>query len=167
MKNFLLTIFLFVLSLVTKAQVNDFPKYYVVENDTVGIILTVEQVQKLDNDVELLELFKKLQLNCDNLTVHYVQIINNLEEKVALMEVTMNLSELKGKEKDDLVKNLKEQLKNCETNKQLCDTIIKNKDKEIKVLKREIVKQKLRKTFSLIGNVALIVVMSIIIIKYL
>ena len=84
MKKFLFTLILFLSTFILKAQVSDLPKYYVIDKDTVGIILTIEQVQKLDNDVELLELFKKLQLDCENLTTHYVKIINGLEEKVAL-----------------------------------------------------------------------------------
>ena len=78
MKKFLFTLILFLFIFNLKAQVSNLPKYYVVDKDTVGIILTVEQVQKLDNDVELLELFKKLQLDCENVTTHYIKIIKTI-----------------------------------------------------------------------------------------
>ena len=114
MKNFLFTIVLFLFTFTIKAQVSDLPKYYIVNNDTLGIILTVEQVQKLDNDVELLNLFEKLQIDCENLTTHYIKIINSLEEKNILMEVSVkelkphllswndNEEEIKKIEKADL-----------------------------------------------------------------
>ena len=106
MKKFLFTLILFFFIFNLKAQVSNLPKYYVVDKDTVGIILTVEQVQKLDNDVELLELFKKLQLDCENVTTHYIKIINGLEEKVVLMEVSIKDLNNKSKEQDDLINNL-------------------------------------------------------------
>ena len=100
MKKFLFTLILFLFIFNLKAQVSNLPKYYVVDKDTVGIILTVEQVQKLDNDVELLELFKKLQLDCENVTTHYIKIINGLEEKVVLMEVSIKDLNNKSKEQE-------------------------------------------------------------------
>lgn len=165
MKKFLFTLILFLSTFILKAQVSDLPKYYVVDKDTLGIVLTIEQVQKLDNDVELLELFKKLQLDCENLTTHYVKIINGLEEKVALMEVSMKDLNNKSKEQDDLINNLKKQITNCEKDKALCDSIVKNKDGEIKTLKGEIVKQNIRKGASLVGNVVLFVTLIVLIIK--
>lgn len=165
MKNFLFTIVLFLSTFIVKAQVSDLPKYYIVNNDTLGIILTVEQVQKLDNDVELLNLFEKLQIDCENLTTHYVKIINSLEEKNILMEVSVKELKNKSKEQDDLITNLKSQLKNCEINKNLCDSISKNKDAEITILKGEITKQNIRKGASIIGNVALFVTLIVLIIK--
>jgi len=165
MKKFLFTLILFLSTFILKAQVSDLPKYYVVDKDTVGIVLTVEQVQKLDNDVELLELFKKLQLDCENLTTHYVKIINGLEEKIVLMEVSIKDLNNKSKEQDDLINNLKKQITNCETDKALCDSILKNKNNEITVLKGEIVKQNIRKGVSLVGNVVLFVTLIVLIIK--
>ena len=38
------------------------PEYLVQNGDTIGIVLTIEQVQKLDNNSELLTAFKKLSL---------------------------------------------------------------------------------------------------------
>lgn len=165
MKKFLFTLILFLSTFVVRAQVSDLPKYYVVNGDTLGIILTVQQVQKLDNDVELLELFKQLQLDCENLKTHYVKIINELEEKVTLMEVSIKDLTNKSKEQDDLINNLKTQISNCENNIKLCDSIVKNKDNEIKVLKGEVIKQQLRKGLSLVGNAVLTIILVVLIIK--
>jgi peptidoglycan hydrolase CwlO-like protein len=165
MKKFLFTLILFLFIFNLKAQVSNLPKYYVVDKDTVGIILTVEQVQKLDNDVELLELFKKLQLDCENLTTHYVKIINGLEEKVVLMEVSIKDLNNKSKEQDDLINNLKKQVSNNEKDKALCDSISKNKDAEITILKGEVTKQNIKKGASIIGNVVLFITLIVLIVK--
>lgn len=165
MKKFLFTLILFLFIFNLKAQVSNLPKYYVVDKDTVGIILTVEQVQKLDNDVELLELFKKLQLDCENVTTHYIKIINGLEEKVVFMEVSIKDLNNKSKEQDDLINNLKKQVSNNEKDKALCDSILKNKDEEVKTLRTEIVKQNIKKGASLIGNVVLFITLIVLIIK--
>ncbi len=143
----------------------ELPEYFVEGGDTIGIIISIEQAQSLDNDAELLELFKKMRIDCDNLDTHYVKVINALQEKVALLEIQKKDLIKQGEEKDSLINNLKSQIYNCERSLSLCDEQLEIKNEEIKVLKKEILRQKVRKIISVAGNAALAIVTTIIIIK--
>lgn len=164
MKSLFLTLLLSLTYLISSAQ-TELPRYLIENGDTIGVIISVEQAQKLDNNSELLELFKKLRIDCDNLDTHYVQVINSLNEQVALLKV--NVSELEGQSSSlsSWNESLKEQLKNSEKSNKLCNEELENKDQEIKVLKGELRRQKIKKVVSVAGNVALIVVTTILIIK--
>ena len=113
--------------------------------DTIGIIISIEQAQALDNDAELLDLFKKMRLDCDNLDTHYVKVINALEEKVLLLEIQKKDLIKQGEEKDLLINNLKKRLSNCELDTRLCEEQLEIKNEEIKILKKEIFRQKVKK----------------------
>ncbi len=154
------------LPLISMSQTeNELPQYLVEGGDTIGIIISIEQAQALDNDAELLELFKKMRLDCDNLDTHYVKVINALEEKVLLLEIQKKDLIKQGEEKDLLINNLKIRLSNCELDTRLCEEQLEIKNEEIKILKKEIFRQKVKKIISVAGNVALAVVTTIIIIK--
>jgi hypothetical protein len=134
-------------------------------NDTIGIVMSVEQAQSLDNSAELLNLFKQMSINCDMIDTIYVQIINSLEEKVALLEIQKKDLIKQGQEKDIVIGQLRSALGNCQKNNRLCEDQLEIKDEEIKVLKKEIFRQKVKKVISISGNIALGIVTTILIIK--
>lgn len=164
MKNLILTILLILTSFLLKAQ-NDLPRYFIENGDTIGIVLSVEQAQALDNDAELLALFKKMRINCDSLEVAYVKVINKLEQKVAILEIQKKDLIEQGQEKDKLIDNLKIRVIHYEELSILCQKELENKDKQIKILKKEIVKQKLRKILSFGGNATLAIIVAVLIVK--
>ena len=163
-KILMLTIFMIV-SILSKAQTKDLPQYLIEGGDTIGIIISVEQAQVLDNDVELLELFKKLRINCDNLDSHYIEVINAQNDQIALLKVNTKELQGQGVALNSQITSLKEQVQNSEKKNKLCDEELVNKDEEIKILKKEIFKQKVKKIISVTGNVILVVVTTILIIK--
>jgi len=163
-KILMLTIFMIV-SILSKAQTKDLPQYLIEGGDTIGIIISVEQAQTLDNDVELLELFKKLRINCDNLDSHYIEVINAQNDQIALLKVNTKELQGQGVALNSQITSLKEQVQNSEKKNKLCDEELVNKDEEIKILKKEIFKQKVKKIISVTGNVILVVVTTILIIK--
>jgi hypothetical protein len=125
----------------------------------------VEQAQSLDNSAELLNLFKQMNINCDMMDTIYVQIINSLEEKVALLELQKNDLIKQGQEKDSAINKLQIALGNCEENISLCNDELGLRNEEIKILKKEIFRQKVKKWISVGGNVALAIITTVIIIK--
>jgi hypothetical protein len=164
MKN-ILTILLTLISIISFSQSNETPRYLIEKGDTVGVILSIEQVQNLDNKVELLYLFEKLQMNCDSVNLHYIEVINSSDEKIGLLEVKTSDLISQGNEKDNLIKNLKTQVSKLEEDSGLCDTQLQNKDKEIKLLKADLRKEKIKKWLSASGNVALGIIAVILIVK--
>jgi peptidoglycan hydrolase CwlO-like protein len=166
MKKILMLTILMIVTILSKAQTNtDLPQYLIEGGDTIGIIISVEQAQILDNDVELLELFKKLRINCDNLDTHYVEVINAQNEQIALLKVNTKELQGQGVALNSQIENLKEKVQNSEKKNKLCDEELLNKDEEIKILKKEIFKQKVKKIISVTGNAILVVVTTILIIK--
>jgi hypothetical protein len=164
MKN-ILTILLTLISIISFSQSNETPRYFIEKGDTVGVILSIEQVQNLDNKVELLYLFEKLQMNCDSVNSYYIEVINSSDEKIGLLEVKTSDLISQGNEKDNLIKNLKTQVSKLEEDSGLCDTQLQNKDREIKLLKADLRKEKIKKWLSASGNVALGIIAIILIVK--
>jgi len=163
MKKIILSLILIAISFLASSQ--SFPRYLIENGDTIGVIISIEQAQSLDNDSELLLLFKKLRIDCDKLDAYYLQVINGLDQKMALLEIKSRDLIDQGIEKDNLVKNLNTQIKNYELDKKLCDKQISIKDQQVKTLKKEISRQKFRKFISIGGNIILGIVTTILIIK--
>lgn len=161
----ILTILIILTSIISFSQSNETPRYLIENGDTVGIVLSVEQVQNLDNKVELLYLFEKLQMNCDSVNSYYIEVINRSDEKIGLLEAKISDLISQGNVKDNLIVNLRTQVSKLEEDSELCNTQILNKDKEIKLLKEDLRKEKIKKWLSTSGNIALGIIAVILIIK--
>jgi predicted RNase H-like nuclease (RuvC/YqgF family) len=146
MKNLLLTLMLLFVCSFGFTQTNftkeDLPAYYIQNGDTLGVLLTIQQLQKLDNDVELVSLLKKKGINCDSTIKKYVCVVNDYGKQIALLETKISKLDEIISGKNDLINNLKLQVANYQAdldraNVQLIykDQMIKNQDKRIRKLK--------------------------------
>lgn len=146
MKNSLLTLILFLTCQVCFSQTNykkeNLPAFYVQNKDTIGVILSVDQLQKLDHDVELLNLLKIKGINCDSTIKKYVRVLNEYGKQVAILETKISELESVDDGKDQMINNLKIQVANykadldrSEIQLHLKDNIIKNQDGRISRLK--------------------------------
>jgi predicted RNase H-like nuclease (RuvC/YqgF family) len=140
--------------------------YFLVENgDTIGVVLSVEQTQILDNKLELLSLFEDLQTKYKNVDTYYIEVINKNNEKILLQELKIKELISKSEEMDKLIFNLKEQISKFEQSSDICDSIIQNKDKQIELLNEDLRKEKFKKRLSVAGNVVAGILAIIIITK--
>lgn len=167
MKKILLIISFLFLSLNMFAQTDSIslPKYYIVNNDTIGIILSIEQCQKLDHNTELLDLYKKMSIDCDNVEKNYIIIVNKLGDKIALLEVDIKNLKSQNDLQHDMIKNLQKQVSDYESKEKLNQQELINKDEIIKGLKKDLRKQKTKTalgfggtTIATIGLIVLIIV---------
>lgn len=166
MKYYLLTIFLFLTSFVQGQNLrldrDDIPAYVIKnESDTIGIIFSVENVQKIDKDLELLEYFEKLSSQVDTTQYYYVSLVEDLSEKIELQKYKIINLVTENFKKDELVKKLRQDLS-------LSDSTIVNKDKEINNLNdiiiekdEEIQKQRNWKIGTMIGGSVLLILVLI------
>lgn len=166
MKYYLLTIFLFLTSFVQGQNLrldrDDIPAYVIKnESDTIGIIFSVENVQKIDKDLELLEYFEKLSSQVDTTQYYYVSLVEDLNEKIELQRYKIINLVTENFKKDELIKKLRQDLS-------LSDTTIVNKDKEINNLNgiiiekdEEIQKQRNWKIGTMIGGSVLLILVLI------
>lgn len=124
------------------------PTYPRIEKDSLGnkvVVMTVEQAQKIDNNLEILNLLNVQGSQCDSLNTAYLKVIDKLGKQVSLLELDVKKLKDQIKDKDSQIANLQVQLKNSEESNKLCDDQKVLKDQEVTVLKKEVRKQKLQK----------------------
>lgn len=146
MKKFVITILTIFCISNSFSQTNyhkeDLPEYYIQGSDTIGILLTIEQVQKLDNNSELLKLYEKLSIKCDSLDTYYVGVINKMNDKIQILEFKISKQKEAIDKQDDMVKDLNQQLSNRITKLDYCEQQRSNDAKIIEGLKKDLRKAK-------------------------
>lgn len=148
MKRLLLTLGLILTVMLGFSQSSfvkaDLPQYYIQNGDTIGILMTVDQVQKLDNNSELLGLFEKLSIKCDSLDTYYVGVINNMNDKITILNFKVRKQEEAMKKQDNMGNDLKSQVANALFRLDLCEQQRGNDSIIIKGLKQDLTKSKTR-----------------------
>jgi hypothetical protein len=128
MKGLILSIFM-IFSIIGFSQ--EYPMYIKDESGKDVVILTIEQVQKLDNQTDLIPLYEKL-VGQGNISEDIcLKVVNEKEQVIAKQDLIIkNLDNLTNN-KDEQIKNLKEQINNYIAKEILFNKEIENKDKEI------------------------------------
>ena len=113
------------------------PEYIVSGKDTIGVILTVHQVQKIVNDLQLLDLVrKKLELK-DSVINTCVLVIDDYGRKVANLELTNEICNNELENSNLKIQNLNSQIQNLEDQKTNLSQQIVLKDLIIGTYKNE------------------------------
>lgn len=140
MKHILITLFSIIFSI--QCFCNTYPAYHIVNGDTIGIIITVKQAQKIDNDLELLQLFKASKVNCDSTIKTYLIIVDEYDKQIITLENKINVLTTIKDTQNSMINNLnlrinnyKEELSLADKQLSISDKIIKNDEKIIKRLK--------------------------------
>jgi peptidoglycan hydrolase CwlO-like protein len=141
MKKILITMMLVLSSVLAFSQI-DYPR---IERDSLGqkvVVMTIEQVQKIDNNLEILQLMEKAQLECDSLNLSYIRVIDNQNRQISLLEIDIKHLKEQINSKDEQITNLQTRLSNSETTNKLCEDQKLNYEKQVDILKDEVRKQK-------------------------
>ncbi len=136
---------------------NEIPCYILAnESDTLGVIFSVPDVQKIDKSLELLEYLEKRSYKIDTTLYYYVSLTGDLELKNNLLND--KLDEIMSREsiKDITIGDLKSKIEKFELGELSSNAIIKNLEKDNR-------KQRLLKVLYPVG-VALVSVLTIIMI---
>jgi uncharacterized protein YihD (DUF1040 family) len=160
MKKIFITLLIFLSYLTCIGQnTKSFPQYYILEGDTVGIILSIEQAQKIDNDIEILKLLQTLSIECDSLDTYYIKIINGLEDVIVIYELKIqNLTEQSELKNQEIIK-LKELISLREKQLILSDNQKKNDSLIINGLKKDITKLKTKNVVTLTTGILVSVIL--------
>lgn len=138
----LFTLFTFGQTDTTTQNVEVFPRAYVIDGDTLGIILSMDQAQKVDSDMELIQMYRDLVTSHGELDTTYMGVIKVLDDKIEVLEITINeYMELDNKN-NSIISNLKSQISKYEENSRKCDKIISS-EKELRIENDKIKKQRL------------------------
>ena len=150
----LLIIPILLLSFLSFSQ--DYPRIELNDKGQKVVVFTLEQAQKIDNDLEIYALLKSARIQCDSLNISYVKVIDEQRNQIVLLK-SINEQDVKQlSDKDKQIKNLEDQNTNLEKDVKLCDAQKINNQKEIDGLKDDIKKTKWKSLGSgfLVGVVA-------------
>ena len=158
----LLIIPILLLSFLSFSQ--DYPRIELNDKGQKVVVCTLEQAQKIDNDLEVYALLKVARIKCDSLNLSYVKVIDEQRNQIVLLK-SINEQDVKQlSDKDKQIKNLEDQNTNLEKDVKLCDAQKINNQKEIDGLKDDIKKTKWKSLGSgfLVGVVSTLVTILLI-----
>ena len=136
----------------------ELPAYLIAnESDTIGIVFTILDVQKIDKNLELLEYMEKVNSKIDTSQYYYISLVGDLEMKVELQKNKIINLVSQSLIKDRMIDDLKSQLKLSDEKSKNLQDVSDNKDSIIGEKDKEIGKQKTLKfiygTLGVIGMV--------------
>jgi len=152
------------LSQTDTTEVEEYPKPYIVDADTIGGILTIDQLNEIDKDSQLLEMYEDLLASYKETDGFSISIIDDYEEKIGVYEV--KVGELRNliEEKDVVIKKLREKVGLHEDNETSYKEKLTNKDKIIEEKDEVIGDLKKKMTWGGIGAGVIIIVVTILVI---
>jgi hypothetical protein len=113
------------------SQTQQLPRYYIESGDTIGVILSIEQCQKIYNQQVLLELFEGYKFGCDSLMKKYFVIVNKYEQKQLVDKMLIEQHEKNQKDKDRTIAEYEKNEKNFNMDLTKCNSEIKLRDEKI------------------------------------
>jgi hypothetical protein len=152
MKKLLLSIFIILIALTgfsqtyTVAAIDTtstlIPRYLLVDmpnntKDTVGVIVTIKQAQKINTDLEILRLYRGLHTDCDSTVNYLVQTVEDYKIANTVAENALKASDSVLKDRSLEIENLKQQLVISNERLAAKDSIIVAKDDMITLVKKE------------------------------
>ena len=142
----------------------DYPRIELNDKGQKVVVFTLEQAQKIDNDLEVYALLKVARIQCDSLNLSYVKVIDEQRNQIVILKSINDQDVKQLSDKDKQIKNLTDQNANLETNAKLCDVQKENNQKEIDGLKKDIKKTKWKSLGSgfLVGIVSTLVTVLLI-----
>ena len=157
------SVFLFLISLIISVSsysqskkdslINSLPAYYVDNGDTIGIILSIEQAQQIDNDEELLQLLETMKISCDSVISKYVVVVNEYDRKIGILNMKIHKLEEINKSQSELVDNLKSQIENYKTDLRKAEEQLSSKDKIISLQQKRINRLQFGKGIGVTGTI--------------
>lgn len=133
----------------------DLPTWFIHNGDTVGLVFSIQQVQKIDSDLELLSWLEKKGFTCDSTIAVYIKVIDDYGKQVTILKT--NISELSEQieDKNSQITNLKQQVDNYKKDLDLANKEIIDYKKVVSNNKTRITNLKLQRNLSIGGGVFL------------
>lgn len=151
MKKIILLILTGLFSILSiKAQTVTYPYFLVKNGDTVGVVFSISQAQRIDNDYELLSLLRKAKIQSDKIDSASIVVVNDLNEKVAELKVKISTLEDIDKLKNSQILDLKSQIDLYKKDQSLSNDQSFKKDSIINNYKSEVRKLKTQRFFGFI-----------------
>lgn len=139
----ILTILVLFTSLLCFSQT--YPKIEVDSSGNKVVVMTIEQAQKLDNNMEILSLLEKAIVDCDNLSNSYIKVIDEQKKTISFLELDVKLLKEQLVDKDLLISNLQQRLDNANRLSVECENQKIELNTKVTTLEGEITRLKVKK----------------------
>ena len=119
------------------------PRYLIGENsntnikDTVGIVITLKQAQKINTDYDILALYRGLHKDCDSTVNFLVQVVDDYKKADIIAQARFNMYDSTLADAKLNIKNLKEQVEIGAARILVKDSTINAKDGLIDIEKKK------------------------------
>jgi hypothetical protein len=150
MKKNILLVFLLMFSVSVFSQ--NLPEYYIVKGDTAGLILSIDQVKKIKNDLELKALLEDMMISCDSTINKYIIVVDDYEKRVVSLNATITKLDSSDANKERIIGSLRKSLGLKERDLDLCDLQSSKKDTIISNNQKIITGLKIEKNLGFIGT---------------
>lgn len=166
MKKIIFTLCLLLSVFISYAQDTTVVTYphYSIENGQKVVVITIEQAQKIDNDGELLRLFKQMSADFNSVDSACVKVVDAQGKEIAGLKVQIAALNSLGVTKDAEITNLKKQVNEFTEKDKLSKEEIAKKDLIIAEKDTQITKHKRQKIGGFIGGGAVIIALLALII---
>ncbi len=134
---------------------NELPNWFIHNGDTVGIVFSIEQVQKMDSDLELLYWLEKKGFTCDSTISVYVRVIDDYGKQITILKTTVSELSSQVDDKDSQIKNLKNQVSGVKKELNLANIEIENYKKIVENDNKRIRNLKTQRNLSIAGGAIL------------
>ena len=158
-------IFYIIATMISLASVSqEYPKIELNKRGEKLVVFTLEQAQKIDNDLEILSLLEKSSIQCDSLNLSNARTIEAQARQIEFLDKGIMSLEEQVKDKDLQIENISTRFKNLEKNNKICDEQKTIKERQISKLKLDLKKEK-AKSWLLGGSGIAIGILAILIIR--
>jgi hypothetical protein len=117
----------------------NYPRYFIESGDTVGVIISIDQAQKIYNNQVLLDLFVGHKMNCDSLKNRFEIVVNKYEKMQLVDKTIIEQHEKSLKDKESIIRFHQNNEKNFDMELYKCDTQNKLKDEKINNLNKIVI----------------------------
>jgi predicted RNase H-like nuclease (RuvC/YqgF family) len=134
-------------------------EYPRIETDSLGqkvVVMTIEQAQKLDNDSDLLNEFRKLGDANDIEKIAYIKIIDANEKVIASQKMEISKLNLTITGKDNEINELKNRLNEYSVNNSILNSKVKINEEIVDEKNKQLSKLKTKMVIGGIGGVLVI-----------
>lgn len=156
MKKFIILVILSILSISSYSQ-DLYPRY---EKDSMGntiVLMTIEQAQKLDNNSDLLLLFKEAGLEFNSYDSICIKAVNDKDAVISSQKIEIASLYLLLGVKDDKISTLNSEISEHITKSNIMQSQIDNRNSVIKENDKKIRKLKVKMAVTGIGGGAVII----------
>ncbi len=153
----LLTFIMLIFTISMFSQEIEYPRY---EVDSLGqkvVVMTIRQAMILDNNSDLLILFKKYYTETSNLDNICIKVINDKDVVIKTMNIQISKLESDLKVKDDKIKILQNELIAVVSKNELSEKEVANRNDVINQQKKQITNLKVKMYVGGIGGALIIV----------